>query len=167
MKKGIKVHSGAPVVEMILQKKVLRKKTMYQVNYHTAKGLKVSQMSGFRTWMTQNCTMLQVFLKRDEPFITINRPDHLGFDLGYAFSMPINYQVLWLGQSEVNTTWEVAEMLPTTLVKEFEDGIVSETTEDYSQAYGMNRSTFIVSARPSKQLKRSRIDRPTIDQTTG
>ena len=74
-------------------------------------------------------------------------------------------QVLWLGQPELHTTWEVADVLPTAVVQEFESGIRSEGVGQHCEAYGMDRSTFTTTVSSSDQ--RARIDRPTLEKATG
>lgn len=76
-------------------------------------------------------------------------------------------QVLWLGQSEVNTTWEKAEVLPTSVIQEFEEGIKSQVMEEHYEAYGMNRSTLIADSCIPNECKKARADHPVLESTTG
>lgn len=77
-------------------------------------------------------------------------------------------QVLWLGQSELSTTWENAEVLPAAVIQEYEDGMESEAVEECMKEYGMERSTFVAKPpSPREQAKRARNERPVLEQTTG
>ena len=73
-----------------------------------------------------------------------------------------------MGQPEVSTTWENAEVLPATVIQEFEDGMKSEAVRECRKEYGIERSTFIaVPCSSSEQAKRQRIERPVLENTTG
>ena len=78
-------------------------------------------------------------------------------------------EVLWLGKSEVSTTWEVAEVLPATALKEYEDGVQSEAVEEHCKMYGMDQSTFIATTPSSveQEKKKPRVERPILDNATG
>ena len=70
-------------------------------------------------------------------------------------------KVLWLGRPEVEVTWEPASTLSVKLIKEFEDGIVSEAVETSNDLYGQQTSTLGVESNerstspPMKKLKRN------------
>lgn len=76
-------------------------------------------------------------------------------------------QVLWLGQPELNVTWETSEVLPAAAIHEYENGIMSEAVEERCEAYGMDRSTFTATACSDNPAKKQHIDRPVLENTSG
>ena len=71
-------------------------------------------------------------------------------------------QVLWLGKSNLEVTWEPESSLPIAVVQEFENKISSEAYEQTASQYGYESSTIMI-ADNEKELqpnKRAKMERP-------
>ena len=77
------------------------------------------------------------------------------------------FKVLWLGRPEVDVTWEPASTLSANLIKEFEDGIVSEAVEMSNDSYGQHTSTLEVESHGLSPTKKRKRNRPILESNTG
>ena len=80
------------------------------------------------------------------------------------------FQVLWLGKTDVHVTWEPESSLPQAAIDEFVAGAKCETVQQRSNRYGQEACTLLVE-QPSpvtlQQSKRSKKDRPLLQSNTG
>lgn len=77
--------------------------------------------------------------------------------------------MLWLGKLDLHTTWEPASSLPSTVIEEFEKGLISEGVLKKSSQYGHETSTIITEEKikSKPEVKRTRIERPVIKESSG
>ena len=70
----------------------------------------------------------------------------------------------------MEVTWEPASMLSMKLIKEFEDGIVSQVVETSNDSYGQHTSTLGVESSKcptSPPMKKQKRNRPILESNTG
>ena len=78
-------------------------------------------------------------------------------------------QVLWLGRPDSESTWVSALSLPSSIIKEFEEGIQTTGIEQKDSNYGKETSTLGIAKEYMHigDTKRMRRSRPVIEETTG
>lgn len=80
-----------------------------------------------------------------------------------------HYKVLWLGVEDCYATWELEKHIPSQLIKEFEESALLEIDEISSKSVGQTSKILNItrSDNAKHQLKKSKIDRTTIDMDNG
>ena len=90
----------------------------------------------------------------------------------HAYSLANNnimFQVLWLGRPDMHTTWEPASSLPAEAIEEYENGLITMTTQETSNNYGRHTCRFLVTknAESSDRAKKPHIERPLAQESGG
>lgn len=77
--------------------------------------------------------------------------------------------MLWLGKSDVHVTWEPESSLPTSVIKDFNDGIAFDAIEVRTEQYGLEVTTIKTQERKgrSQLAKRTRTEWPVIENSSG
>ena len=79
----------------------------------------------------------------------------------------IHVQVLWLGRPDSEAMWVSASSLPSSIIKEFEEGICTTGIEQEDGNYGKETYTLGIAKEHINDPKRMHRSRPVVQETTG
>ena len=76
---------------------------------------------------------------------------------------------MWLGKSNVEVTWEPESSLPQEIIKEFENNLTNEVSEEKMSRYGYDCNTLVVESKMDtiQSNKKPKIERPVIQESEG